>query len=59
VLHSKRNLNVAEAQAFCQSKHGPWASLAELDTGLEWSTVLNLVKQVGLHFAMLYVSAVL
>lgn len=47
VLHSKRNLNAAEAQAFCQAKHGPWASLAELDTALEWSTVLSLVKQVS------------
>lgn len=46
ILHLRRNHNRSEALEYCQTKHGPWASLAEGDSAAEWLTMTDLVKQV-------------
>lgn len=46
VLHHNGNMTRAEGHAFCRARHGPWASLAELDTNEHWANVLGFMKQV-------------
>ena len=47
ILHLFRNDNSGDSHAYCQSKHGPWSKLAQVDTTDQWKGVLGFLKQVG------------
>ena len=54
VLHTEEYLTKSEAEAFCTSTYGSYASLAALDTSAQWAAALDMLDEVQQYGTAVY-----